>query len=201
MNDASFLEKPLCQLPVAAIDFESAGVQSGDNDAPVQVGVLRASELFGELEHFCTYIACHRPIHWSAARIHGISTEMLRGAPSMSDLWLPLRDLLSDCLVVGHNPSTERRFLNVFPGHGFSPWLDTLALIRHALPNQPDYSLEAVCQLLGLTAEVQKLVPNKSWHDAHFDAAASLILFRFLVTELNMQNACLADIPFAVKGS
>lgn len=60
--------------------------------------------------------------------MHGITTEMLADAPSFPSLWPAIRSRLGDAVVVGHNPATERKFLRRFPGHGFGPWLDTLAL-------------------------------------------------------------------------
>lgn len=192
---------PLGELPVAAIDFESAGAAPGETDQPVQVGIVRAESLLTPLSAeslFVSYIACNRPVRWSAAKVHGITTEKLQGAPAFVSLWPELRARLGNAAVVGHNPATEQRFLRAFPGHGFGPWLDTLALSRRALPGLGDYSLSAVCEALGLTAELQALMPRRQWHDALFDAAGSLLILRFLVKELHMENAPLrALLPHA----
>lgn len=192
---------PLGELPVAAIDFESAGAAPGETDQPVQVGIVRAESLLTPLSAeslFVSYIACNRPVRWSAAKVHGITTEKLQGAPAFVSLWPELRARLGNAAVVGHNPATEQRFLRAFPGHGFGPWLDTLALARRALPGLGDYSLSAVCGALGLTAELQALIPGRQWHDALFDAAGSLLILRFLVKELQMESTPLrALLPHA----
>lgn len=193
------MRRPLAQLPCAAIDFESAGAAPGETDVPVQIGIVRVSSLFGERECFDSYLACHRPVRWSAARVHGITTEQLRGAPEFTSLWPGLRRLLSGCVVIGHNPSTEMRFLRAFPGHGFGPWFDTLALARQALPTLRDHSLGSVSNALGLTPSLQALLPGRTWHDALFDAAASLEILRILTRELRMEQATLEGLPFAVK--
>lgn len=185
-------DTPLGQLPVAAIDFESAGAAPGETDHPVQVGIVRVDALLQDIQPlrdcFCSYIACDRPVRWSAAKVHGITTDMLTDAPPFFSLWPELKARLSDCVVLGHNPATEQRFLKTFPGHGFGPWLDTLVLSRQALPGLTDYSLSAVCDTLGLTPGLQTLLPDRRWHDALFDAAASLEILRFLVRELHMEN-------------
>lgn len=190
-------------LSWAAIDFESAGTAPGETDCPVQVGIVRVEQLFSEKPRlFTSYIACNRPVRWSAARVHGITTEMLRDAPAFTSLWPQLRDLLRGAVVLGHNPATEKRFLRSFPGHGFGPWVDTLALARQALPTLPEHSLAAVCEALGISSSVTALVADAAhsrWHDALYDAAASLQLLRALVTALGMHSATLADIPFAVS--
>ncbi len=195
----SWREHPLAQLPFAAIDFESAGTAPGETDQPVQVGIVRVEELFGEPRFWVSYIACNQPVRWSASRVHGITTDMLVDAPSFISLWPQLRDMLRGCVVVGHNPATELRFLRVFPGHGFAPWLDTLALARKALPTLGDHSLSAVCDAMGITAELQQLLPGRRWHDALFDAAGSLNLLRALVQGLHMEKAPLSSLYFALR--
>lgn len=196
---SQLMDCPLAQLPIAAIDFESAGAAPGETDQPVQVGIVRVNSLFGEEEIFTSYIACDRPVRWSAAKVHGITTAMLQDAPHFTELWCDLRRLLSGCVVLGHNPSTEQRFLGAFPGHGFGPWLDTLALARKALPTLQDHSLGTVCDALGITPEVSTLVPGKTWHDALYDAAGSLALLRALVRGLQMEQATLRGLSFAVS--
>ena len=193
----------LQNLSWAAIDFESAGTVPGETDCPVQVGIVRVEKLFSaEPRLFTSYIACHRPVRWSAAKVHGITTATLADAPEFTTLWPDLRELLRGAVVLGHNPATEKRFLRTFPGHGFGPWVDTLALARQAAPSLPDHSLSCVCDALGITDSVTALVNDAAhsrWHDALYDAAASLQLLRTLVAALSMHRSTLADIPFAVS--
>ncbi len=191
--------RPLAELPFAAIDFESAGAAPGETDQPVQVGIVRVETLFGTPRFMVSYIACEHPVRWSAARVHGITTSMLEGAPRFATLWPQLREMLRGCVVVGHNPATEMRFLRTFPGHGFAPWLDTLALSRQALGGLSDFSLGNICDTMGLTPELETLVPGRRWHDALFDAAGSLLLLRALVSGLHMQEASLSALSFALQ--
>lgn len=190
-------------LSWAAIDFESAGTAPGETDYPVQIGIVRVEKLFSETPRlFTSYIACNRPVRWSAARVHGITTDTLKGAPTYASLWPQIRELLRGAVVLGHNPATEKRFLRSFPGHGFGPWVDTLALARQAAPDLPDHALATVCDALGISSTVTALVndaPHARWHDALYDAAGSLQLLRTLVTALQMHRCTLQDIAFAVS--
>ena len=187
----------------AAIDFESAGTAPGETDCPVQVGIVRVEKLFStEPQVFTSYIACRRPVRWSAAKVHGITTDMLRGAPAFTELWPQIRDLLRGAVVLGHNPATEKRFLKTFPGHGFGPWVDTLALARQAAPDLQDHALSTLCEALGITHQVGDLIRDAAharWHDALYDAAGSLQLLRTLVSALGMHRATLHDIDFCVS--
>lgn len=202
-REQAIMHQPLGCVPFAAIDFESAGAAPGETDHPVQIGIIRVDTLLWEQQQsdpllFDSYIACPHSVRWSAAQVHGITTDKLRGAPQLIDLWQPVRDLLRGAVIVGHNPSTEQRHLRAFPGHGFGPWLDTLALARRALPGQPDYALGSICDVMGLTPLVDTLVPRR-WHDALYDAAASLLLLRALIQGLGMESYPLETLDFAVK--
>lgn len=199
--DEQMTERPIAELPYAAIDFESAGAAPGETDLPIQVGMLCAPSLFAPVELFTTYLACERPVRWSASRLHGITTADLKGAPTMLSLWLTFRHFLAGRVVVGHNPSTERRFLRVFPAHGFGPWLDTLALARHCIPTLRDLTLSSVCEALGVVSAVDQLVPGKTWHHALYDAAASLEVLRAVVRALQLQDRPLRTLQFALKVS
>ena len=131
-----------------------------------------------------------QPIHWAAKKVHGIGPEDLADAPSLLLLWPEFKKRLAGAIVVAHGKGTEKRFLRAFPGHGFGPWIDTLLLARAAWPDLPSHSLGGLCEANGLTTTIQVLVPGKSWHDALFDAVASLALLAHLI-----ETHHLADLP------
>ncbi|MES2997456.1 MAG: 3'-5' exonuclease [Verrucomicrobiota bacterium] len=168
------------QCRFAAIDFESAGATRGSTDTPVQIGLASWCPNAGHHQCFVSYLATSAPIQWSARKIHGIGPADLAGAPPLLSLWPTVRDFLTDSVVVAHGKGTEKRFLRAFPGHGFGPWLDTLLLARALWPQLPDHTLGALCEIHGLTAPIRELVPGKTWHDALFDATASLVLLDFM---------------------
>ena len=169
-----------------AIDFESAGAARGRTDSPVQIGMASWSAEGGHGDAFVSYLATDQPVQWSARKVHGIGPAQLADAPSLLSLWPEFKQRLSGAVVVAHGKGTEKRFLRAFPGHGFGPWLDTLLLARAAWPHLADHSLGALCECLGLTAEIRMLVAEKSWHDALFDAAASLVLLAHLIDALSL---------------
>jgi DNA polymerase-3 subunit epsilon len=171
-----------------AIDFESAGAARGMTDSPVQVGLACWSMDAGYGDAFVSYLSTDQPVQWSARKVHGIAPEQLADAPSLLSLWPELKRRISGALVVAHGKGTEKRFLRAFPGHGFGPWIDTLQLARAAWPDAGDHSLGALCESRRLTAAVQAMVPGKSWHDALFDAAASLVLLEHLLGALALAD-------------
>jgi DNA polymerase-3 subunit epsilon len=171
-----------------AIDFESAGAARGMTDSPVQIGLASWSPEDGHGDAFVSYLFTNQPVQWSARKVHGIGPEHLAQAPSLLSLWPELKCRLAGAVVVAHGKGTEKRFLRAFPGHGFGPWIDTLLLARAVWPNLKDHSLGALCETHGLTARISLLIPGKSWHDALFDAVASLVLLAHLIEALSLAD-------------
>ncbi len=157
-------------------------------DSPVQVGLASWSAEAGHGDAFVSYLSTDQPVQWSARKVHGIGPEQLADAPSLLSLWPELKKRLSGAVVVAHGKGTEKRFLRAFPGHGFGPWIDTLLLARAAWPDLTDHSLGALCESRGLTVHVKAIVPEKSWHDALFDAVASLVLLEHLINTLALED-------------
>lgn len=187
-------ETPIRELRFTAIDFESAGAARGRTDVPVQVGLACwcPDNPIGEL--FVSYLHSDQPVTWSARKVHGITDEDLVGAPRLHETWPTLKRQLGDAVVVAHGKGTEKRFLRAFPGHGFGPWIDTLLIARAAWPDLESHGLSDLCDHAGVSAEVADTVPGRSWHDALFDAAASLILLKHLVIRLDLLDQPLATL-------
>jgi DNA polymerase-3 subunit epsilon len=164
-----------------AIDFESAGVSRGGNDAAIQIGLASWTVVQSHHNHFVSYLHTDQPIHWSAQKVHGITVGHLTDAPTLLSLWPEIKPRLSGSIVVAHGKGTEKRFLRTFPGHGFGPWIDTLHLARAAWPDLRSHSLGALCESQDLTETIRSLVPDKNWHDALFDSVASLVLLARLI--------------------
>lgn len=171
-----------------AIDFESAGAARGRTDVPVQVGLASWSPRGGHGGTFVSYLASGAPITWSARKVHGIADADLAGAPGLLSLWPELKKFMAGAVPVAHGKGTEKRFLRAFPGHGFGPWVDTLLLARAAWPELPDHSLSALCEARGLAGTIADMIPGRRWHDALYDAAASLVLLEDLVTGFGLAD-------------
>lgn len=142
----------------------------------------------GHHSPFVSFLHTDAPIQWSAQKVHGIRPEDLADAPSLLMLWPQLKKRMAGAVVVAHGKGTEKRFLRAFPGHGFGPWIDTLHLSRAVWPDLGDHSLGSTCEAAGLTAEIQKLAPGKNWHDALFDAVASLVLLEHIIRTCDLAD-------------
>ncbi|MBK1832324.1 3'-5' exonuclease [Verrucomicrobiaceae bacterium R5-34] len=179
----------ISDLTFAAIDFESAGAARGKTDVPVQIGMATWSTTAGHADHFTSFIHTDRSITWAAQKVHGITSDDLADAPKLMLLWSQIKGTLGDRIVVAHGHGTEKRYLRAFPGHGFGPWVDTLLIARAAWPELPSHALGELCEHFQLTDKVSALVPDKTWHDALYDATASLILLEHLIEQFQLTDA------------
>ena len=187
------LDTPVREAAWAAVDFESAGAAPGRSDEPVQVGMaIWRGAAFGDF--FRSYIHSHVRITRSAQAVHGIADQDIASAPSMPALWPEFKARLSGAVVVAHGAGTEKRFLRSFPLHGFGPWLDTLAMVRAALPELTDHSLGTVTRAIGAEDEVCALCPGYGWHDALFDAVACLVILRRIVECCGLHDATVGEL-------
>ncbi|MDX6767860.1 MAG: 3'-5' exonuclease [Candidatus Methylacidiphilales bacterium] len=173
----------------AAIDFESAGSAPGKTDAPIQLGIALMEggtiQTEGALR---TYLRTDRPVTWTAQQVHGITDGDLADAPSLAELWPEIQRRLTGRVIVAHSAATEKRFLRLFPTHRFGPWVDTLALGREIHPGLASHRLGDLVQALDLESSLALACPGLRWHDALYDATASLILLARLIRDGAMEN-------------
>lgn len=183
------LNTPVREATWAALDFESSGSSPEQSDEPVQVGMASWRIADGFLgDFFRSYIRPAGSITQAANAVHYIDADDVKNAPTMLALWPEFKKRLTGAAVVAHGAGTEKRFLRIFPMHGFDPWVDTLAISRALLPDLSDHALGSVIAALGLEGEVQVLCPQLRWHDALFDAVACLVLLRHLINCLHLEN-------------
>jgi len=174
----------LKNLEFASIDFESTGHREGIGDEPIQVGiaVMMGFEI-DENSFFRSYIkpSNDHQITSRSHSVHRIKNEQLEKSPVLFELWPKINELLSKRVVVAHGAGTEKRFLRSFPMHGFDVWIDTLQLAKKVLPESTDYSLGALIHDIGANEDLKTICPELDWHDALFDAVASLFLLKELL--------------------
>jgi DNA polymerase III epsilon subunit-like protein len=111
-----------------------------------------------------------RPVTPFAARVHGLTNEILASCPAWPDVAGQVRRLLGDAWICAHNAHTDYRALSAhLPGWAPAGVLDTLRLARTTWPGLPAYSLDALLE----TAQPDlSAVPDRR-HRARYDAYAT----------------------------
>lgn len=150
-------------MEFAAIDFETTGYENGEKNEPWQLGLalVRDGAVVETREWF-------------------FGTPLTPDAQPIFDQWDDFAPHLIGRRLVAHNIATERTILTrIAPLTKWGPWVDTLKLARARYPKLPSYALGDLCAMFGCAPDI----PDRTWHDALFDAVACANLASVLAME------------------
>jgi DNA polymerase III epsilon subunit family exonuclease len=162
-----------------AIDTETTGLKTGGNDI-IEISAIKFVN-FRPVEIFHTYLKPRNPIPASATKINHISDDMVKDAPTFSQIKQSLQKFIDGFLLVAHNAPFDMKFLHVsglnLEQHQGKVY-DTLRLARLKIRDYDgekldSYKLEDMCaeQNIGCT----------DFHSSSSDALACGILFIDLI--------------------
>lgn len=149
-------ERPLASLVFTVFDTETTGLQPSAGDQIIQIGAVRIVN--GKMlrqESFEQLVDPGRTISAASIPIHGITQEMVRGQPRITEVLPAFHAFAHESVLVAHNAAFDMRFLQlqeantglVF-GH---PVLDTLLLSALVHPNQDSHRLETIAERFNIT--------------------------------------------------
>jgi DNA polymerase III subunit epsilon len=141
---------------LAVVDVETTGLSPAQGHRVCEVAVVRYAS-GRPAATFQQLVDPQRPMDPGALRVHGITDEMLVGAPPFLAIASQVLELTRDAVLVGHNVWFDTRFLAVELGRAglsFAPnaCLDTLDLAR-AILDLPRYNLSTVGSALGVRVQ------------------------------------------------
>ena len=143
-----------------ALDFETTGYEGGGDNDPWQLGiaVVKDGVIVETREWF-------------------FGTALTPDAEPIMSLWEEFYPYLCDTKLVAHNIATERTILRrIAPLTNWGPWIDTLKIAKKRYRALPSYALSELCNMFGLAPDI----PDRTWHDALYDAVACANLALFL---------------------
>ena len=169
-----------------ALDFETTGTVKGWPNEPWQLGLVKIEDgvVLPETRWETLLHVGDRPFSPRAVGRYAELREELAVAPEFSELWPEISARLCGTPLIAHNCSTERTVLTkMAPMTQFGPWIDTLVYARGRYPGLPSYALGDLIETFGLSDEVERLCPGRTWHDALYDACACAALAARFMSE------------------
>lgn len=165
----------LTELPFCAIDLETTGINPLLHRI-VEVAIIRFNLVSGE-ESFSSLVNPGVRMPEDAFGIHGISDEMVRGAPAVGDILDEIEGFIGGSILIAHCASFDLSFLgSAFrrSGRVVPPMVgvDTVRMSRRAYRGLPNYRLETLCGYLGI---------DILHHRAYPDALACMRLFTDII--------------------
>lgn len=132
------------------------------------------------------------PITGFARRIHGISNELVAGAPTFSEIEVAVRDALGSAVFIAHNAPVDLGVLR----RKLVDWepvevMDTVKLARRLRPDLKSHRLGNLVESFDLDAD---LPPDLKPHRATYDALVTARLFVHLVKHTYPEVLSLEDL-------
>ena len=159
-------------------DLETTGVNP-KNANIVEIAAKRLNVIGNEVEqHYRLVKPPGGYIHPSVTRIHGISTEDVKDAPSIEMVLPEFCSFIQDRILIGHNitqydnPILERDLKEYLNRSLLNPYYDTLVTARKLLPRQRR-GIEALAEKFG--------IEHKKLHRAIEDVEVNRKIFKELI--------------------
>ena len=158
-----------------AFDLETTGLSSR-SDTIIEIGAVLLKRGV-EIDRFQTFVDPERPLDMRIVELTGISQEMLRGAPKLSEVLPKFLEFVGDRVLVAHNSDFDTGFVRAACAKLGLPYrftaVDTLILAQNMLPHLNKFKLDIVAGALSL--------PEFNHHRAGDDAmTCGLILDRLM---------------------
>lgn len=132
------------------LDTETTGLDPHSGDRIVEIGCVEILNSIPSGQTFHVYLDPERDVPEEAFRIHGLSSEFLRGKPKFQDVAIEFLAFIGDARLVIHNAEFDMKFINAelarckHPPIGADRVIDTLAMARRKHPGASN-SLDALC--------------------------------------------------------
>lgn len=154
-----------------AFDTETTGLSPDQGDRIVEIGAVEMINHIPTGKTFRRLINPGRPVSEATTRITGLTDADLADKPSFEDASNvdAFLEFLGDAVLVAHNASFDRGFLNMELarcGREIIPderWIDTVAMARKRYPGAPA-SLDALCKRFDISLE------SRTFHGALLDS-------------------------------
>ncbi len=185
-RNAGVLESRLEDLTYVVFDTETTGL-TPSTDEIVQIAAVRiVNGRRVRREVFDTLVDPQRPIPQSSTEVHGITADMVKGAPTITQAGKAFHDFARGAVLVAHNAPFDMEFLRRHEksiGVRFDhPVLDTVLLSAVVYGQLEQHSLDALTARLGIT------IPEEARHTAIGDTVATADAFLKLLPMLHARG-------------
>jgi len=132
------------------LDTETTGLDPATGDRLVEIACVEVLNYIPTGDYYHTYLDPERDVPEGAFKVHGLSTDFLKGKPLFRNVVPDFLAFIGDSPLVIHNAEFDMKFLNAElkrAGLSLLPAdraFDTLALARRKHPGAAN-SLDALC--------------------------------------------------------
>ncbi|MGF1502609.1 MAG: exonuclease domain-containing protein [Paracoccaceae bacterium] len=189
---------PLREATFVVFDTETTGLFPSAGDEIVQIAgvrIVNGRVIRGEV--FDRLVDPGRRIPAASTRVHGITDEMVAGAPSAREVLPAFHDFCAGDILVAHNAPFDMKFLQLKQGvvgcRFDNPVLDTVLLSAHLFGEGADHTLDALAHRFGAT------FPEGARHTAIADALVTAEVLAQMVPVLAAEGVETVEDALAVS--
>ncbi|MHA6287895.1 DNA polymerase III subunit epsilon [Maricaulis sp. CAU 1757] len=141
-------------------DTETTGLDPNSGDRITEIGGVEVIDCIPTGKTFHAYVNPQRPVPDEVVKITGLTTEFLADKPLFEDIGQKWADFVGDSVMVAHNASFDRGFLNMefarmgLPIYPEDRFKDTARLARAKFPGSY-VSLDALCKRFDISLETR----------------------------------------------
>ncbi len=166
-----------------AFDFETTGLYPARNRI-VEFGAVRF-RIGSETATFSELADPGSPIPEDAARVSGITTQMVAGKATVEELLPRFVEFLGDAILIAHNAEFDMGFLRAELERAnlatvSNTVIDTVRLAQRAFPGKKSYALQNLVEQLA--------IPQNTAHRALDDARQCMRLFELCVDAMSFMG-------------
>ncbi|CAM3075018.1 PolC-type DNA polymerase III [Filibacter tadaridae] len=170
--------RKLDESTYVVFDVETTGL-SAVYDTIIELAAVRLKD--GEIvERFERFANPHHPLSSTTTQLTGITDDMVKDAPDVSQVVEDFREFIGDSILIAHNAKFDMGFLYEsskkagLPAVAY-PTIDTLELARFLYPEMGNHRLNTLTKKFGI-----ELTQH---HRAIYDTEATAYLFLRLMKE------------------
>lgn len=133
-------------------DTETTGFKPEEGDRLIEIGAVELINHIPTGKTYHQYINPEREVPEDAVRVHGLTYDMLKNYPKLSEVAQDFINFVGeDGILVAHNATFDINFINYeFKHHGFITYswdrvIDTLEIARSKFPGARN-NLDALCR-------------------------------------------------------
>jgi len=176
------------------LDTETTGLDPASGHRVVEIGCIEVIGGVRSGAFFHSYLNPEREVPDEAVRIHGITTDFLKGKPIFAEKVDDFLAFIAGDPLVIHNAGFDMRFINAelerlgFPALPFERAIDTVLMARKKFPGSPA-SLDALCKRFEI--DLSARAKHGALLDAELlaDVYLELLGGRQVVLALDQKNA------------
>jgi DNA polymerase-3 subunit epsilon len=169
---------------LAFLDFETTGLSARGGDRVIEVGiaVLQGGRI---VDRYQSLINPRMPIPWQIEDLTGITDDMVRSAPSATEVMCEVHDFIGETRLVAHNASFDRGFMDAefsrIRRRRKQDFICSLRVARRVYPRAPTHKLGTLGNLTGVEAAARA-------HRALGDAEMTARVWSHMVEDVSRKH-------------